>query len=295
VPDRLITATTSDGSVTLVGGITTELVRETQRRHGLAPTASAAVGRLVSGAVLLGASLKGRERLSLQIVGRGPLRSLVADVALAGERRIGARAYTANPDVDLPLNGRGKFDVGRAVGPGKMQVTKSFEVGQPYVGIVALVSGEIGEDIAAYLVHSQQIPSVVALGVLANPSGIIAAGGVIAQITPGADERTIERLEERARAMTPVTAQIAAGAPPEVLVEALAGDLGPRALREFDVEFECRCSRQRVEVALLGLGRDELARIVSEEPRTEAVCEFCRETYVLTRDDVHRLISRLGG
>ena len=205
MPDLIISASASNEGFAIVAGITTELVREAQSRHGLSPTASAAVGRLTTGAALLGASLKGKERISLQIQGDGPLRSIVADAWLIDEERIGARGYAKVPDADLPLNARGKFDVAGAIGEGSMQVTKSYEVGQPYVGVVPLYSGEIAEDIAAYLVNSEQIPSVVALGVLADPDGVKAAGGVIAQILPGADERAVAALEERALAMPPIT------------------------------------------------------------------------------------------
>ena len=299
MPDRILTATAVDGSFSIVAGITTDLVRETQQRHELAPTASAAVGRLLTGAALLGASLKGREKLTLQIASDGPLRGLVADVQLnrTGEdgaaEEIGARAYARAPDVDVPLNDRGKFDVGGAVGKGYLQVTRSFEVGQPYVGIVELASGEIGDDIASYLVTSEQIPSVVALGVLANPEGIKASGGIIAQVLPGADDATIGALEARARAMPPVTTQIAGGANIEELVATLAGPLEMRYTRAYDVAFTCTCSRERVERALLGLGRDELQKIISEEPHTEAVCEFCKTAYVLSRDEVRALIEKL--
>ncbi len=219
--DRIITATAVDGSFSIVAGITTELVRETQRRNALAPTASAAVGRLLTGAALLGASLKGREKLSLQIAGDGPLathrrrrRTFARRTMQTADDEIGARAYTRNPNVDLPLNADGKFDVSGAVGSGYLQATRSFEVGQPYVGIVELRSGEIGEDLAAYLAKSEQIPSVVALGVLANPRGIKAAGGIIAQVLPGANEATIDvarsgvlgRCRQSRRRSTPVRA-----------------------------------------------------------------------------------------
>jgi molecular chaperone Hsp33 len=293
VPDRILTATASDGSFSIVAGITTELVRECQRRHELSPTASAAVGRLVTGATLLGAGLKGLEKLTLQVASDGPLRGLVADVALNAPDEIGARGYARQPLVDVPLNERGKFDVGRAVGKGYLQVTRSFEVGQPYVGIVELATGEIGDDLAAYLMTSEQIPSVVALGVLANPSGIKAAGGAIAQVLPGANEATIVALEERARRMPPVTTQIDAGASVEDLVATLGGELEMRYTREYAVAFTCTCSRERVERALLGLGRDELQKIIVEQPHTEAVCEFCKTAYVLTHDEVRDLIERL--
>ena len=166
-----------------MSGVTTALVREARERHDLAPTASAAVGRLVTAAALLGASVQGRERISLRVVGDGPIGSLTADAWRAGPQAIAARAYARNGYADLPLNARGKFDVAGVVGSGNLQVTKSFEIGQPYNGIVPLASGEIGDDVAAYLANSEQIPSVVAVGVLADPAGIRAAGGVINSVT----------------------------------------------------------------------------------------------------------------
>lgn len=293
MPDLIISASAPEAGFALVAGITTDLVRECQMRHALSPTATAAVGRLVTGAALLGSSLKGKERISLQISGNGPLRSIVADAWLIDEERIGARGYAKVPDADLPLNDLGKFDVAGAVGDGSMQVTKSYEVGQPYVGVVPLYSGEIAEDIAAYLVNSEQIPSIVALGVLADPQGIKAAGGVIAQLLPGADERAVSALEERALSMPPITKLIAEGADAHALLHALAGPAELRSHRTIDVRFACRCTREKVETALSGLGADELHKMAREKAETEATCEFCKKMYVFTSDEVNDLASRL--
>jgi len=291
--DHLVTASAAHGTVSLVAGITTDIVREAQLRHALAPTASAAVGRLISSAALLGASLQGRERITLQITGDGPIGSLVAD-AWSGEPGIVvARGYARHPHADIPLNDRGKFDVAGVIGTGMLQVTKSYEIGQPYNGVVPLVSGEIGDDIASYLLNSQQIPSVVAVGVLANPSGIVAAGGIIAQLMPGADEGTIAALEAAAQSMPPVTTQIADGADAQALLHAIAGSLELKMFDRFAVEFGCQCTLEKVEVALLGLGRDELKKIASEQPSTEATCEFCKRQYVLSSSDVTNLVARL--
>jgi molecular chaperone Hsp33 len=221
------------------------------------------------------------------------MRGIVADAQLNSATEIGARGYTKRPDVDIPLNARGKFDVGGAVGKGYLQITRSYEVGQPYSGIVELQSGEIGDDLAAYLMTSEQIPSVVALGVLANPSGIKASGGIIAQVLPGSEERVIAELERSAAAMAPVTTMIDGGASVEDLIAAIAGSLEVRQTRAYDVAYTCTCSLDRVERALIGLGRDELRKILIEQPRTEAVCEFCKTAYVLERDDVSALIERL--
>ncbi|MGH7728035.1 MAG: Hsp33 family molecular chaperone HslO [Vulcanimicrobiaceae bacterium] len=291
--DRILAATAADGSFSIAAGITTALVREIQARHRLSPTASAALGRLVTGATLLATGLKGHERLSIQITGDGPLGRLVADAQPAGPSTIGARAYAQRPQSDLPLSEAGKFDVGAAVGRGVLQVTRSFEIGRPYSGIVPLQSGEIGEDLATYLLHSEQIPSVVALGVLASPRGIVAAGGIVAQVLPSAEARTIALLEERARAMRPITSQIANGASVEELLGELSGERNLRVNREFAVRFRCTCSRERVEHALLGLGRDELRKIAADQPLTEATCEYCSERYELRRDEVLGLVERL--
>lgn len=293
MPDLIISASAPEAGFAIVAGITTELVREAQSLHALSPTATAAVGRLTTGAALLGAGLKGKERISLQIQGDGPLRSIVSDVWLIDEERIGARGYSKVPDVDIPLNARGKFDVAGAVGDGSMQVTKSYEVGQPYVGVVPLHSGEIAEDIASYLVNSEQIPSVVALGVLADPNGVKAAGGVIAQVLPGADERAVAALEERALAMPPITKLIDQGADAHTLLHALAGPVTLRAHRTMGVQFSCRCTREKVEAALLGLGADELSKMAREQTETEATCEFCKKMYVFTSDEVNELATRL--
>jgi molecular chaperone Hsp33 len=292
--DRIVTASAARGTVSLVAGITSGLVRDARERHDLAPTASAAVGRLLTAAALLGASLKGRERLTLQVVGDGPIGAVTADSWSTGVHAVGARAYARNGRADLPLNERGKFDVAGVVGAGKLQVTKTYEVGQPYSGIVPLATGEIGDDVAAYLANSEQIPSVVALGVLADPEGIRAAGGVVAQVLPGADDAVVAALERNAASMAPVTTQIVGGADAEALLRAVAGDLDVKLFDTYDLAFDCRCTRAKVETALMGLGKDELAKIAREQPHTEATCDFCGERYVLSADDVRGLAERLG-
>lgn len=293
MPDHIVAASAPEAGIAIVAATTTELVSEAQARHKLSPTASAAVGRLMTGAALLGSSLKGRERLSLQIVGSGPLQSIVADVSRLRDGTIGVRGYAKRPRADVPLNVRGKFDVAAAVGAGSLQVTKSFEIGQPYVGIVPLVTGEIGDDLAAYLAKSEQIPSVVALGVLAKPDGIAAAGGLVAQVLPGADERAVDELERRANHMLPVTQQIAAGATARDLLAALAGDIALSNQHTIELRFACRCTRERVKLALLGLGQDDLRKMAAERPQTEATCEFCKKTYVLSATEIEKLVARL--
>ena len=293
MPDTLVVASNLEAGVAIAAAVTTELVGEIRDRHDLWPTATAAVGRLTTGAALFGAVLKGNERISLQIAGDGPLGTLAADAWLLDEHSIGARGYVRNGQVDLPVDARGKFAVAAAVGAGSLQVTRASEGGQPYVGVVAIESGEIAEDLAIYLAQSEQIPSIVALGVLANPNGVVAAGGVIARALPGADEGSIAGLEANAVAMAPITAQIAGGADPDALLRSIAGDLELRSRHIMSVRFACRCNRTKVEAVLLGLGADELLALTRERDRTEATCEYCRTRYVFTGDEIRDLAGRL--
>jgi len=289
--DELLTASAPDAGIAFVAGITTALVREAQSRHALAPTASAAVGRLATAAALLGTALKGSERLSLQIGGDGPIGALSAEAWLR-DGGVAVRARARTPGADLPLNARGKFDVAGLIGSGALQVTRSFDVGQPYVGVVPLLTGEVAEDVASYLAQSEQIPSVVALGVLANPDGIVAAGGILAQVLPGADERAIAALEARALALPSVTSLVAGGADAASLLAAIAGDLPLRARRTLPVRFDCLCTREKVEIALLGLGADELRQMAAQNARSDAACEFCKKTYAFTSEQLDALASK---
>jgi molecular chaperone Hsp33 len=293
MPDTLIAASAPEAGVALVAAITTDLVAEIRDRHDLWPTATAAVGRLTTGAALFGAQLKGYERISLQIAAKGPIGTLAADAWLLDDGIVGARGYAQNAEVDLPVDARGKFDVAGAVGAGSLQVTRSSEIGQPYVGVVPLRSGEIAEDLAVYLAQSEQIPSVVAIGVLANPGGVVAAGGVLARALPGTDECALAELERRAARMPPVTQLIAHGADAAALLRELAGNWQLHSHHEMAVRFACRCNRAKVEALLLGLGADELLRLSRERNGTEATCEYCKARYFFTTREVEELLARV--
>jgi len=288
MPDTLVTASDADAGIAFLAAVTTELVSEIRDRHDLWPTAAAAAGRLATGAVLFGAALKGDERISLQITADGPLRSLAADAWLLRDGAIGARSYVANGRVDLPVDERGKFNVGAAVGSGSLQVTRSRSLGQPYVGVVELHSGEIAEDLALYLAQSEQVPSVVALGVLADPGGIVAAGGILAQALPGARDRALSALEERARSLPPVTQLVAEHRDASALLHAIAGDAALRSMQSLEVRFACRCSREKVEGLLAGLGREELLAMARERGHAEATCEYCKTRYEIALEPLLR-------
>jgi molecular chaperone Hsp33 len=292
MPDSIATATAADAPIAFAAATTTHLVAEIRDRHDLWPTASAAVGRLTTAAVLFAAQLKVNERISLRIGGKGPLKTIAADAWFLDERTIGARGHAHNGQLELPVDERGKFAVAAALGDGALQVTRSSDIGQPYVGVVPLVSGEIAEDVAAYLAQSEQIPSIVALGVLADPGGIAAAGGVMAQVLPGADEAVLASLEARATKMPAVTQLIAEGADANALLRALSGSTPLRAQRELDVRFACLCSRAKVERVLVGMGADELLALSRERDRTEATCEFCKTRYLFDAGEIAALLKR---
>lgn len=294
VSDHVISATAPRAPFAASAAVTTALAGELRERHDLSPLATAALGRLTTGAVLLATKLKGRERISLQIASDGPIRGLFADAWLLDEATIGARGYARNPTVDLPLNARGKFDVAGALGSGFLHVMKTYEVGRPYTGVVALRTGEIAEDVAAYLAQSEQIPSAVALGVLAGPTGVIASGGLAVHALPGANEDAIAQLERRVNALAPVTQLVNEGSDADALLDAVAGDLALHERRRFNVRFACLCSRDKVEAALVGLGADDLREMARERDETDASCEFCKHRFRFSAEELIALSQRVS-
>lgn len=285
--DYAVSALAAGDTVRVIAARTTQLVREAQARHNCSPTVTAALGRLLTGAALMGHALNGRERITLQISGDGPVRGLVADVAAGGR----IRGFPLRPTAERPLNARGKFDVGGIVGRGSLHVTRTFDTGQPYTSAVPLATGEIGEDLARYFASSEQIPTVVAVGVLANPAGVLAAGGVIAQLLPGADAATIDVLERGARSMPQVSALVRDGLSPEDLVRKVAEGLDPRIAGTHPVEFACRCNAERVAKAIVGLGHDALVEMASSSDDTEARCDFCGQRYYFSPDAIREILE----
>ena len=285
--DYAVSALAAGDTVRIIAARTTQLVREAQARHGCSPTVTAALGRLLTAAAIIGHDLNGSERITLQISSDGPVRGLVADVAAGGR----VRGFPLRPAADRPLNSRGKFDVGGIVGRGSLHVTHTFDTGQPYTSAVPLASGEIGDDVARYFASSEQIPTVVAVGVLANPAGVLAAGGIIAQLLPGADVSTIDVLERGARAIPNVSALVRDGLSPEELVGKLAGGLEPRIAGTHPVEFACRCSADRVMKAIVGLGHDALVEMAAAEDDTEATCDFCGQRYYFSPAAIREILE----
>lgn len=272
-------------SVRIVAARTTTTVSNAQERHGCSPTVTAALGRLLTGAALMGTYLKGRERITLQINGNGPVRALVAEVVAGGR----VRGYPLHPRAELPLNARGKFDVAGVVGSGFLHVTRAFDTGLPYTSAVPLATGEIGDDLAQYFAHSEQVPSVVGVGVLANPQGVIAAGGFLAHLLPGASDETIGILEDNVRTLPHVSTLIRDGITPEEIVARVAGKLSAHVTQFTPISFACTCNRERVTKVLIGLGPAELDQMANAENETEVTCDFCGQRYYFSPQEIRAL------
>jgi molecular chaperone Hsp33 len=292
--DQLIRATAAEGGIRAVGVITTRLTEEARRRHKLSYVATAALGRTMSAGLLLASSMK-REgsRVNIRINGNGPLGGLLVDAGLDGT----VRGYVDNPAVELPPNQRGKLDVSGAVGrDGYLYVVRDVGYGYPYSSTVELVSGEIGDDIAHYLVTSEQTPSALVVGVFVGAEGVTAAGGILIQVMPKAarDEALVQTLESRIAKLSGFTPLLQASKTLPEIFEQLLGDMGLVILPEIQMlRFHCACSFDRVLGALKMLGEAELQDMIEKDHGAEATCHFCGEVYQASSDELAQLIEDL--
>ena len=312
--DRLVHATAANNQLRCMAAVTTNLVGEACRRHRTFPTASAALGRTLTGGLLLGSGLKDLEKITVHFDCDGPIGNIIAQADPYGN----VRGYVSNPEADATaMNHLGKFDVRAVVGTGTLYVTRDagFEIGlfkEPYRGMVPIVSGEIGEDIAYYLAKSEQVNSVVSLGVLmavdaddkavgsAETSApefalerlrVRAAGGYIVQMMPSADERLISQLE-RAIADSPYsTEMVQSGMGPTEMLRQVLGDLDLRVLEEREPRFYCQCSHERAKLIISALGREEMKDMLTKDNGAELVCHFCNEAYQITADELNELLD----
>jgi molecular chaperone Hsp33 len=269
---------------------TTKLVDEARRRHDTWPVASAALGRALTAGLLLGANLKGDDLLTLRIFGDGPAGAIVVTANASGE----VRGYVQEPHIDLPCTKEGKLPVGGAVGKGFLHVTKDMGLKEPFTGSIELESGEIGEDVARYLLVSEQTPSAVALGVLVGPGGEVkASGGVIVQLFPDAEEELLLHIESSLREMDPVSSLVDRGMTPEEIVALAVGGLEVHFLGKTPLKFKCGCSRERVKDILAAMGKDEIEKIYKEQDKAEVRCHFCGEMYKFEAGELEILIKQL--
>lgn len=288
---RLIRCITSDGCVTAMAVDTTDIVNEAARLHETSAVVSAALGRLLTAASMMGNSLKTEVgSVTLRINADGPIGSVVAVADTDGN----VRGYAGNNIVEIPLNQKGKLDVGGAVGHnGYLYVLKDLGMKEPYNGVVPLVSGEIAEDITAYFAESEQIPTVCALGVLVNPDlSIKAAGGYIIQLLPTADDEIITKVEKSIADIQPITTLISNGMSLEDIVKNALNQFDVELLDECKVSYKCNCSKERTKRVLMTLGKEDLLKLADEQKVTEVNCHFCNKVYEFTSDELKSLAKK---
>ncbi len=284
--DHLVKAI-ADG-VRVYAAVTTNLVNEAIRRHDCYPVASAALGRTMTGALLMAANLKNKECLTIKFSGDGPLGQVVADANPEGF----VRGYVDHPHVDLPLNDKGKIDVGGGIGAGLVSVTRFTGLKDPITGSCEIVTGEIAEDLTNYLFISEQTPSSVGLGVLVGRDlKAIAAGGFIIQPLPDATDETITKLENNLKQIKPVTAMVHEGLDARgIIAKLLEGFDNVEYLTTTDLAFKCQCSKQRIEQVLLSLNKKDLQSLV-DDGKAEVVCHFCGEKYQFNKEELEALLK----
>ena len=290
--DYIVRAISTDGLVQAAAICSRELTERARQIHHASPVATAALGRALAGASMMGNALKGQgASLTLQIKGGGPLGTVLAVSDAEGN----VRGYVANPQVDLPLRDDGKLDVGGAVGgEGTITVIKDLHMKEPYVGTIDLLGGEIAEDVAAYFVESEQIPTACGLGVLVDrDQSVKAAGGYLIQLLPGATEDTIVKVEGGIMAAGNVSAILDKDDDPEHMLRQVMSDFDLKILETCPVEYRCYCSRQRVERALISLGKDELQQILDEQGHCSMTCQFCDAVYDFSGGELKALIDSL--
>lgn len=290
--DRIIRTITSDGSLMAAAIDSTELVYTAQRLHKLTKTSCAALGRLLTGASLMGAMLKEKQAtLTLKVAGEGPLGNLLA----LSDSRGYVRGYVDHPEVELPPKPNGKLDVGGAVGHnGRLAVIRDFGTGEPYSGQVELVSGEIAEDLTSYYAQSEQTPTVCALGVLVDKQAgsALLAGGMLIQALPGAEDSALDQLEKNVAKLDSVTTMLAKGLSPEDMCALALDGFRVEKLDEFKVGYACNCSKERFSRVLLTLPREDLETLpVNEKGLVETVCQYCNRSYMFSKEEIQELVE----
>ncbi|WP_181351182.1 Hsp33 family molecular chaperone HslO [Thalassobacillus sp. CUG 92003] len=290
--DYLVRATAFEGKVRAYAIQSTRAVSEAQQRQDTWATASAALGRTLTISAMMGVMLKGKDKLTIKVEGDGPIGAIIADSDANGN----VRGYVGNPHVDFDLNVAGKLDVARAVGTnGTLSVVKDLGMRDHFTGQVPLVTGEISEDFTYYFVNSEQIPSAVGAGVLVDTDhSILASGGFIVQMMPGADDELIDSIEQKLGAMSPISSLVRDGHSPEEMLHHVLGEGNVEVLDTVPIQFKCQCSRERVETAIASLGDEEIQRMIEEDQGAEAKCHFCNEDYQFNVQDLQNLKSISG-
>lgn len=287
--DYIIRASAADSQIRAFAATSREMVEYARQIHETSPTATAALGRLLTAGSIMGSMQKGdRDIITLQIKGDGPIGGIIVTADSKGS----VKGYVYNPTVMLPANAQGKLDVGGAVGDGILSVIKDLGLKEPYVGQTKLISGEIAEDLTYYFASSEQIPSVVALGVLMNKDNTVRrAGGLIIQLMPFADDTIIDRLEQKVNAMSSITTMLDKELTPEMILEEILGDFGLDILDKIPVAYECNCSKQKVEKAIISIGHKDIQEMIDDNKPIEVNCHFCNKHYEFTVDELKEMLN----
>ena len=288
--DYIIRATAAEGQVRAFAAVTTEMVETAKNAHNTSPVATAALGRLLTAGSMMGVMMKGeKDLLTLRIECQGPIEGLIVTANAAGD----VKGYAFNPDVMLPANEQGKLDVGGALDLGVLSVIKDIGLKEPYIGQTILMTSEIAEDLTYYYANSEQIPSSVALGVLMNKDNTVRqAGGFIIQLLPGATDEMIDMLEKRLGEITSITSLLDAGKTPEEILEYLLGDFGLEILDKLPTRFHCDCTKDRVEKALISVGRKELQEMIDDGKTVECGCQFCNKVYTFEVEELKDMLAK---
>ena len=287
--DYIIRATAAEGQIRAFAATTRDLVEYARSAHNTSPVATAALGRLLTAGAMMGIMMKGEKQLlTLKIEGDGPIGGLTVTADSKGN----VKGYAFHPEVMLPPNAKGKLDVGGALGIGVLSVIKDIGLKDPYVGQTILVTSEIAEDLTYYFATSEQTPSSVALGVLMERDNTVKqAGGFILQMMPGASEEVISALEKRLGEITSITALLDAGNTPEMILEHILGDFGLEILDKLPTAFSCNCSEERIEKALISVGKQELQSMIEDGKTIEVNCHFCNKHYPVTVERLKELLE----
>lgn len=286
--DYIVRATAADGQIRAFAAYTKDVVEEARRRHNTSPTATVALGQLLTAGTMMGAMMKNdTDILTLQIRCDGPLGGLTVTADNQGN----VKGYAVHPDVDVPVK-NGQINVADALDLGVLNVIKDMGLKEPYVGQTILETSEIAKDLTYYYMNSEQVPSSVGLGVLMNKDNTVkCAGGFIIQLMPFAEDATIDKLEENLKNVTSVTELLDHGCTPEGLLEALLGNLGIEVLDTLPTQFHCNCSKERVEKAVASVGREDLQAMIDDGEDIEVKCDFCNSTYKYIVDELKEILK----
>ncbi len=290
--DYIIRASGANHSIRVFAAFTTNMVEKARKFHNTSPVASAALGRTLTASSMMGIMMKNeKDKLTVQIKGNGPIGNIVVVTNAKGI----VKGYVDYPQVEVPLKYAGKLDVGTAVGKeGTLTVIKDLGLKKPYVGSYSLVNGEIAEDFTAYFAYSEQQPSAVALGVLVDTNySIKAAGGFIVQLLPDASEEIISILEKNLSNIPPISTLIDQGKMPEEILGLVMKELEYEILDKYEVDFECDCSKERLERALISIGKKDIEEILEKDKKAELVCHFCNKAYAFSAEDLNKIIQEM--